>query len=69
MTLEAGKEMEKEQEPKQIVFKKRKCEYPDGSIDYFAVWYCPNCGKLLKHGLTNSWIYYCCKCGQVVKWE
>ena len=59
----------KEQEPKQIVRKQGKRENSDGSIDYFAEWYCPHCGKLLNRGFDTPWIDYCYKCGRHVKWE
>lgn len=59
----------KEQEPKQIVRKQGKRENSDGSIDYFAEWYCPHCGKLLNRGFDLPWIEFCYKCGKAVKWE
>lgn len=58
----------KEQEPKQIVRMQEKRENSDGSIDYFAEWYCPHCGKLLKRGFDAPWIEFCYKCGKAVKW-
>ena len=32
----------KEQEAKQVIRKQCKKEHDDGSIDYFAEWYCPH---------------------------
>ena len=66
---EMAEELLKEQEPKQIVRKQVKHENADGSIDYFAEWYCPHCGKLLNRGFDTPWIDYCYKCGRQVKWE
>ena len=59
----------REQEPKQIVRMQVKRENSDGSIDYFAEWYCPHCGKLLKRGFDAPWIEFCYKCGKPVKWN
>ena len=56
-------------EPKQIVRKQGKRENPDGSIDFFGEWYCPNCGKLLNRGFDLPWIEFCYKCGQAIKWN
>lgn len=61
--------MMKKQEPKQIVRKQGKHENSDGSIDYFAEWYCPHCGKLLNRGFDLPWIEFCHKCGGAVKWN
>ena len=61
--------MLKEQEPKQIVRKQGKHENSDGSIDYFAEWYCPHCGKLLNRGFDTPWIEFCYMCGRPVKWK
>lgn len=59
----------KEQEPKQIIRKQGKRENSDGSIDYFAEWYCPHCGKLFNRGFDMPWIEYCYKCGKPVLWQ
>ena len=66
---EMAEELLKEQAPKQIVRKQGKHENSDGSIDYFAEWYCPHCGKLLNRGFDTPWIDYCYKCGRQVKLE
>lgn len=58
----------KEQEPKKVIRKQGKRENSDGSIDYFAEWYCPHCGLLLNRGFETPWIEYCYKCGKAVKW-
>lgn len=63
------REMLKDQEPKQIIRKQGKRENSDGSIDYFAEWYCPHCGELLNRGFDAPWIEFCYKCGNAVKWE
>ena len=65
-------ELLKEQEavePKQIVRKQCKTEHPDGSIDYYAEWFCPHCNSLLKRGFDAVWIEYCFKCGKPIDWE
>lgn len=62
----------KEQEmvkPKQIIRKQCKKEYEDGSIDYFAEWYCPHCDSLLVLGFDNKWIQFCPRCGKPITWE
>ena len=52
----------KEQEvPKQIVRKQVKRENPDGSVDYFAEWSCPHCGKVLDRAFDAPWIEFCYK--------
>ena len=66
---EMAEELLKEQAPKQIVRKQGKRENSDGSIDYFAEWYCPHCGKLLNRGFDMPWIEYCYKCGKPVLWK
>lgn len=68
-TIDDAIELLKEQEPKQIVRKQLKRENSDGSIDYFADWYCPHCEKLLKRGFDAPWMKFCCMCGKAVKWE
>ena len=65
-------ELLKEQEavePKQIVRKQCKTEHSDGSVDYYAEWFCPHCNSLLKRGFDASWIEYCFKCGKPITWE
>lgn len=59
----------KEQEPKLVIRKQGRHENSDGSIDYFALWYCPHCNKLLQRGFCAPWIEHCYKCGKAVKWE
>ena len=59
----------KEQEAKQIVRKQCKKEHEDGSIDYFAEWYCPHCKQLLLRGFDNPSIKFCYKCGNPILWE
>lgn len=59
----------KEQEPKKIIRKQGKRENSDGSITYFAEWYCPHCGKLLNRGFDTPWIEFCYKCGKAVRWN
>lgn len=59
----------KEQEAKQIVRKQCKKEYEDGSIDYFAEWYCPHCKLLILRGFDNPSIKFCYKCGKPILWE
>ena len=61
--------MLKEQEAKQIVRKQCKKEYDDGSIEYFAEWYCPHCNSLILRGFDNPSIKFCYKCGKPVLWE
>ena len=58
-----------EQEAKQIVRKQCKKEYEDGSIDYFAEWYCPHCELLILRGFDNPSIKFCYKCGKPILWE
>ena len=57
------------QEAKQVIRKQCKKEHDDGSIDYFAEWYCPHCNSLLKRGFDAAWIEYCFKCGKPITWE
>lgn len=59
----------KEQEAKPIVRKQCKKENDDGSIDYFAEWYCPHCNMLILRGFDNPSIKFCYKCGKPVLWE
>ena len=59
----------KEQEAKQIVRKQCKKEHQDGSIDYFAEWYCPHCKLLILRGFDNPSIKFCYKCGKPISWE
>lgn len=59
----------KEQEAKPIVRKQCKKEHADGSIDYFAEWYCPHCKLLILRGFDNPSIKFCYKCGKPVLWE
>ena len=56
-------------EPKQVVRKQCKKEHDDGSIDYFAEWYCPHCNMLIQRGFDNPSIKFCYKCGKPVLWE
>lgn len=65
-------ELLKEQEavkPKQIIRKQCKKEHEDGSIDYFAEWYCPHCNMLILRGFDNPSIKFCYKCGKPILWE
>jgi hypothetical protein len=63
-------ELLKEQEgPKQIVRKQCKIEHNDGSVDYFAEWYCPHCKSLIVRGFDNPSIKFCYKCGKPILWE
>ena len=71
--LEAGKNialslMEK-QKAKPVVRKQCKKEHEDGSIDYFAEWYCPHCSLLILRGFDNPSIKFCYKCGNPILWE
>lgn len=56
-------------EPKQIIRKQCKKEHEDGSIDYFAEWYCPHCNMLILRGFDNPSIKFCYKCGKPILWE
>jgi len=69
--LKHGKcELLKEQnEPKQIIRKQCKKEHEDGSVDYFAEWYCPHCNSLILRGFDNPSIKFCYKCGKPILWE
>lgn len=62
-------ELLKEQEAKQVIRKQCKKEHDDGSIDYFAEWYCPHCNSLILRGFDNPSIKFCYKCGKPVLWE
>ena len=59
----------REQEPKQVIRKQCKKEHDDGSIDYFAEWYCPHCNMLILRGFDNPSIKFCYKCGKPILWE
>ena len=59
----------KEQEAKPIVRKQCKKEHDDGSIEYFAEWYCPHCDMLILRGFDNPSIKFCYKCGKPILWE
>jgi len=59
----------KEQEAKQVIRKQCKKEHDDGSIDYFAEWYCPHCNMLILRGFDNPSIKFCYKCGKPILWE
>ena len=59
----------KEQETKQVIRKQCKKEHDDGSIDYFAEWYCPHCNSLILRGFDNPSIKFCYKCGKPVLWK
>ena len=61
--------LKEHEEPKQIVRKQCKTEHSDGSIDYFAEWYCPHCNSLILRGFDNPSIKFCYKCGKPVLWE
>lgn len=70
LTMERAIALLKEQEaPKQIIRKQCKKEHDDGSIDYFAEWYCPHCNLLILRGFDNPSIKFCYKCGKPVLWE
>ena len=62
-------ELLKEQEAKQVIRKQCKKEYDDGSIDFFAEWYCPHCNLLILRGFDNPSIKFCYKCGKPILWE
>lgn len=62
-------ELLKEQEAKRVIRKQCKKEHDDGSIDYFAEWYCPHCNSLILRGFDNLSIKFCYKCGKPIKWE
>ena len=57
------------QEAKQIVRKQCKKEYENGTIEYFAEWYCPHCDSLILRGFDNPSIKFCYKCGKPILWE
>ena len=59
----------KEQEAKQVIRKQCKKEHDDGSVDYFAEWYCPHCNLLILRGFDNPSIKFCYKCGKPILWE
>ena len=59
----------KEQEAKYVIRKQCKKEHDDGSIDYFAEWYCPHCNMLILRGFDNPSIKFCYKCGKPILWE
>lgn len=61
--------LKEQEEPKQIVRKQCKKEYEDGSIDYFAEWYCPHCKSLIVRGFDNPSIKFCYKCGKPIDWS
>ena len=65
----ALEEPQKEQEAKQVIRKQCKKEYDDGSIDFFAEWYCPHGNLLILRGFDNPSIKFCYKCGKPVLWE
>ena len=67
--VKAYAELLKEQEAKQVIRKQCKKEHDDGSIDYFAEWYCPHCNSLILRGFDNPSIKFCYKCGKPVLWE
>lgn len=69
---EMAEELLKEHEavkPKQIIRKQCKKEHEDGSIDYFAEWYCPHCNMLILRGFDNPSIKFCYKCGKPILLE
>lgn len=59
----------KEPEAKHVIRKQCKKEHDDGSIDYFAEWYCPHCNMLILRGFDNPSIKFCYKCGKPILWE
>ena len=61
--------IKEQQEVKQIIRRQAKQEHSDGSIDYFAEWFCPHCNLLLTRGFATPQIKYCYKCGKAVKWD
>lgn len=58
-----------QEEPKHIIRKQCKKEWEDGSIEYFAEWYCPHCNSLIVRGFDNPSIKFCYKCGKPILWE
>ena len=66
---EMAEELLKEQEAKHVIRKQCKKEHEDGSIDYFAEWYCPHCNSLILRGFDNPSIKFCYKCGKPILWE
>lgn len=64
-----AEELLKERKPKQIIRKQAKRNLDDGSVEYFAEWYCPHCKLLLVRGFENKWIEFCPKCGKPISWE
>lgn len=64
-----AEELLKERKPKQIIRKQVKLSWDDGSVEYFAEWYCPHCKSLLGRGFDNKWIEFCPKCGKPISWE
>lgn len=58
-----------EQTAKPIIRKQAMREHADGSVDYFAEWFCPHCVSLLLVGFENKWIKFCPRCGKPVLWE
>ena len=58
-----------QEEPKHIIRKQCKKEWEDGSIDYYAEWYCPHCNSLILRGFDNPSIKFCYKCGKPILWE
>lgn len=61
--------LKEQEEPKQIVRKNCKEVHDDGSIYYFAEWYCPHCNMLILRGFDNPSIKFCYKCGKPVLWK
>ena len=66
---EMAEELLKEQEAKHVIRKQCKKEHEDGSIDYFAEWYCPHCNSLILRGFDNPSIKFCYNCGKPILWE
>jgi hypothetical protein len=63
--------LKKQEESKpiiRIIRKQCKIENSDGSIDYYAEWFCPHCKSLLQRGFDTPWIKYCYKCGKPITW-
>jgi hypothetical protein len=62
------KEQEESKPIIRIIRKQCKIENSDGSIDYYAEWFCPHCKSLLQRGFDTPWIKYCYKCGKPITW-
>lgn len=69
LTKDAITLLKEQEEPKRIIRKQCKKEHEDGSIDYYAEWYCPHCNMLILRGFDNKSIKFCYKCGKPITWE